>query len=268
MLSSFTEHEPIGMSLKITWKDYNARGSYDELVTPAGRPRAHARALAAYLGRLGPRQLVIRQHAAERAIVEMGITFTVYSEGQNIDRAWPFDIIPRTISAREWRLVEAGLIQRLTALNRFIDDIYHEQRIVTDGVFPREILESSTNFLPQCVGASPAHGAWAHICGSDLVRDDDGTIYVLEDNLRVPSGVSYMLENRIVTKQVFPELFRNHAILPVDDYPSQLFDTLASLSPRPLDYPEVVVLTPGGMKCRKLFSAPLRIRSKYRRVSA
>ncbi len=231
--------------MKISWKDYNARGSYDELVTPAGRPRAHARALSAYLSRLGPKQLMMRQHAAERAIVEMGITFTVYSEGQNIDRAWPFDIIPRTISAREWKSVEAGLIQRLTALNQFIDDIYHDQRIVADGIFPRDILESSTSFLPECMGASPAHGAWAHICGSDLVRDDDGTMYVLEDNLRVPSGVSYMLENRIVTKQVFPELFRNNTILPVGDYPSQLFDTLASLSPRPLDYPEVVVLTPG-----------------------
>jgi uncharacterized circularly permuted ATP-grasp superfamily protein len=231
--------------MKIRWKDYDAGRTYDELFTASGRARPHARALASYLSRLGPKPLMIRQHAAERAIVEMGITFTVYSEGQNIDRAWPFDIIPRTISAREWRRVEQGLTQRLTALNMFIDDIYHDQRILEEGVFPREIIETSGNFLEQCMGVSPAHGVWAHICGSDLVRDADGTMYVLEDNLRVPSGVSYMLENRIVTKQVFPELFRNNTILPVDDYPSQLFDTLASLSPRPLDYPEVVVLTPG-----------------------
>jgi uncharacterized circularly permuted ATP-grasp superfamily protein len=231
--------------MKISWKDYDAAGSFDELFMASGRARPHARALATHLSRLGPKQLTIRQHAAERAIVEMGITFTVYSEGQNIDRAWPFDIIPRTISAKEWRGVERGLIQRLNALNLFIDDIYHDQRIVEDGVFPREILETSGNYLRECRGVSPAHGVWAHICGSDLVRDADGTIYVLEDNLRVPSGVSYMLENRIVTKQVFPELFRNNTILPVDDYPSQLFDMLASLSPRPLDYPEVVVLTPG-----------------------
>jgi uncharacterized circularly permuted ATP-grasp superfamily protein len=231
--------------MKIRWKDYDAGRTYDELFTASGRARPHARALASHLSHLGPKQLMIRQHAAEMAIVEMGITFTVYSEGQNIDRAWPFDIIPRTISAREWQRVEQGLTQRLTALNMFIDDIYHDQRIVEDGRFPREILETSGNFLKECMGVSPAHGVWAHICGSDLVRDADGTIYVLEDNLRVPSGVSYMLENRIVTKQVFPELFRNNTILPVDDYPSQLFDTLASLSPRPLDYPEVVVLTPG-----------------------
>jgi uncharacterized circularly permuted ATP-grasp superfamily protein len=125
--------------------------------------------------------------------------------------------------------------QRVEALNLFIDDIYHDQRIVKDKVFPAELLADSKNFRPQCIGIGPPHGIWAHICGSDLVRDKDGTIYVLEDNLRVPSGVSYMLENRQVTKRVFPELFENSSILPVDDYPSQLFDMLASLSPRPPD---------------------------------
>jgi uncharacterized circularly permuted ATP-grasp superfamily protein len=175
----------------------------------------------------------------------MGVTFTVYSDGENIDRPWPFDIIPRTIAAAEWARVEAGLKQRLTALNLFIDDVYNDRRIVRDGRFPGELLESSENYLPECAGCRPAFGAWANICGIDLVRDADGTIYVLEDNLRVPSGVSYMLENRALTKQVFPELFEKARILPIDDYPSQLFDMLASLSPRPLDYPTVVVLTPG-----------------------
>ena len=231
--------------MKISWSQYDPGDAWDELLSEPGRPRAHARMVTRHLASLTPRQLSLRQAAAERAIVEMGITFTVYSEGQNIDRAWPFDIIPRVIAAAEWRKIEAGLKQRLTALNLFIDDVYNEQRILADGRFPRELIESSGNFLPQCRGVRPAHGVWAHICGSDLVRDADGTVYVLEDNLRVPSGVSYMLENRIVTKQVFPELFAHQRILPVDDYPSQLFDTLASLSPRPLDYPEVVVLTPG-----------------------
>jgi uncharacterized circularly permuted ATP-grasp superfamily protein len=231
--------------MKISWSQYDPGRAWDELLAGPGRPRPHARQLASYLASLTPKQLGRRQEAAERAIVEMGITFTVYSEGQNIDRAWPFDIIPRVIAASEWRDIEAGLKQRLTALNMFIDDIYNEQRILADGRFPRELIETSGNFLPECQGVRPAHGAWAHICGSDLVRDADGTVYVLEDNLRVPSGVSYMLENRIVTKQVFPELFAHQRILPVDDYPSLLFDTLASLSPRPLDYPEVVVLTPG-----------------------
>jgi uncharacterized circularly permuted ATP-grasp superfamily protein len=175
----------------------------------------------------------------------MGITFTVYTEGENIDRTWPFDIIPRVIPQKEWVRVEAGLVQRVIALNLFIQDLYAGQKIVADGVFPASLLKSSKNFLPQCVGVTPRHNVWAHICGSDLVRDSDGTFYVLEDNLRVPSGVSYMMENRGITKRVFPELFRKHNILPVDDYPAHLFDMLASLSPRPLDYPEIVVMTPG-----------------------
>jgi len=215
------------------------------MITAGGRARPHAREITRYLSSLSARQLAIRQAAAERAIVEMGVTFTVYSEGENIDRPWPFDIIPRAIAASEWTRVEEGLRQRLTALNLFIDDVYNERRIVRDGRFPGELLETSENYLPECEGSKPPFGAWANICGSDLVRDGDGTIYVLEDNLRVPSGVSYMLENRILTKQVFPELFEKARILPVDDYPSQLFDMLASLSPRTLDYPTVVVLTPG-----------------------
>jgi uncharacterized circularly permuted ATP-grasp superfamily protein len=135
--------------------------------------------------------------------------------------------------------------QRVAALNLFIDDVYHRQQIVTDGVFPRYIIASSKNFRRNCVGVNAAQGCWAHICGSDLVRDSDGTVLVLEDNLRVPSGVSYMIENRQVMKRVFPELFENTAILPVDDYPSQLYDMLAALSPRRERTPEVVVLTPG-----------------------
>jgi uncharacterized circularly permuted ATP-grasp superfamily protein len=176
----------------------------------------------------------------------MGITFTVYSQqGGSIDRAWPFDIIPRIIAKGEWETIEAGLKQRAQALNLFIDDIYHEQRIVKDKIFPAEILAGSKNFREQCVGINPPLGVWAHICGSDLVRDKNGTVFVLEDNLRVPSGVSYMLENRQVMKRVFPELFQEASILPVDDYPSQLYDCLAAISPRPLAQPEVVVLTPG-----------------------
>jgi uncharacterized circularly permuted ATP-grasp superfamily protein len=187
-----------------------------------------------------------RQAAAELAIKEMGISFTVYTENEGaIDRSWPFDILPRIIPKKEWDAVELGLKQRVRALNLFINDLYHDQKIIKDGVLPAEVLAESKNFRPQCVGITPKFGIWAHICGSDLVRDADGTIYVLEDNLRVPSGVSYMLENRLVTKRVFPELFEDYAPLPVDDYPNQLFDTLAELSPRRTVRPEVVVLTPG-----------------------
>jgi uncharacterized circularly permuted ATP-grasp superfamily protein len=228
------------------WKDYSVKGLYDELVAAPGKARPESDKVTRYLGTLDAEELAARQAAAEAAIKEAGITFTVYSEGGgSIDRAWPLDIVPRVMSKAEWARIEAGLKQRVRALNQFIDDVYHGQRIVKDGVFPAEILADSKNFRPQCVGVSPPLGVWAHICGSDLVRDKDGTVYVLEDNLRVPSGVSYMLENRAVMKRVFPELFEDYTILPVDDYPSQLFDTLAAVSPRPARYPEVVVLTPG-----------------------
>jgi uncharacterized circularly permuted ATP-grasp superfamily protein len=228
------------------WSDYPLPETHDELVGPGGRPRVAARALARYLANLGRDELAVRQHAADLAIKAMGITFTVYHEqGGSIDRAWPLDVVPRTIALAEWRRIEAGLRQRVTALNRFIDDVYHEQRIVADGLFPGEIIASSKNFRPRCVGVSPPLGIWAHVCGTDLVRGSDGIVYVLEDNLRVPSGVSYMIENRQVIKRVFPELFEGAAILPVDDYPSQLYDTLAALSPRKFKRPEIVVLTPG-----------------------
>ena len=231
--------------MRINWNRYDPGELYDELISTPGNPRTASRSLAKYLGSLSAQELNRRQRAAELAIEEMGITFTVYSEGENIDRAWPFDIIPRVIAAREWQRLEEGLIQRLTALNLFIHDLYNEQKIVKAKVFPKSLLQGSNNFLKQCVGAKPPYHVWAHICGTDLVRDKDGTMYVLEDNLRVPSGVSYMIENRSITKRVFPELFRRRSILPVDDYPAHLFDMLASLSPRPLDYPEIVVLTPG-----------------------
>jgi uncharacterized circularly permuted ATP-grasp superfamily protein len=175
----------------------------------------------------------------------MGISFTVYTEGGNIDRAWPFDIIPRIIELSEWRRIEDGLKQRLTALNLFINDVYNKQEILKEGIVPADLILKSRNFLEPCKGVTPPYGVWANICGSDLVRDGDGEVYVLEDNLRVPSGVSYMIENRQVTKRVFPELFEDHSILPVDEYTSQLFEMLASLSPRDLDYPEIAVLTPG-----------------------
>ena len=231
--------------MKIDWNNYQVGGFYDELIDQNGVPRPMSRELVSYLGKLSDRQLKSRQAAADRAIIEMGITFTVYSEGENIDRAWPLDIIPRVIEAGEWDHVEAGLKQRLTALNLFINDVYHDQAIMREGVVPSEILLSSKDYLSQCQGINPPFNVWAHVCGTDLVRDADGVIYVLEDNLRVPSGVSYMLENRAVTKRTFPELFGNFPIRPVDAYPHELFNTLAALSPRPLDEPEIVVLTPG-----------------------
>ncbi|UJJ31426.1 circularly permuted type 2 ATP-grasp protein [Halopseudomonas maritima] len=230
---------------KVNWDDYTSKGFYDELIKAPGQPRAEAELLCQYLADLDARELNEHKTAAEVAIQLMGITFTVYTEGSMIDRAWPFDIVPRIIPLAEWQKTDAGLKQRVQALNMFIDDLYHDQKIVKDGVVPREVLAQSVNFRPQCVGISTPHNVWAHICGSDLVRDKDGTLYVLEDNLRVPSGVSYMLENRNVTKRVMPDLFATGLIQPVDDYTAQLYDMLASLSPRPGDDPSIVILTPG-----------------------
>ena len=230
------------------WKTYNgskAGDFYDELITDTGGPRQAARQAVKLLQELSSEDMAARRGAAELAIREMGISFTIYSEGKNIDRAWPFDIIPRIIPAKEWQKVSHGLAQRSRALNCFIDDIYNRQRILADGLLPADIVLDSGNYKPQCAGVSPRFGTWAHICGTDLVRDRDGKFYVLEDNLRVPSGVSYMLENREITKRVLPELFENYSILPVDDYPSQLYSILASLSPRALRRPCIAVLTPG-----------------------
>ena len=228
----------------INWNKYESK-TYDELLAAPGIPRDAAVELVRHLAGLAADEVEDLKTTAEVAIQVMGITFTVYSDAGMIDRAWPFDIIPRIIPADEWRRTEAGLAQRVRALNMFIDDLYHDQRIVRDGVFPAELLHESVNFRPQCVGISPPNAVWAHICGSDLVRNGDGTIYVLEDNLRIPSGVSYMLENRNVSKRVLPDLFATGRILPVDDYPAQLYDMLASMSPRKGVEPSIVVMTPG-----------------------
>jgi len=219
--------------------------TWDELLGPDGTPRPAARALLDQLATLEHSELQERQTLAELDILTMGITFTVYSDGRGIDRAWPFDIIPRVIAASEWRGVEAGLKQRLRAINMFIDDLYHEQRIIADGVFPAELLEHSKNFRHECIGANPVHGVWAHISGSDLVRDADGTMYVLEDNLRVPSGVSYVLENRAISKRVFADLFARQSILPVDSYTDELNRMLVSIAPAGITNPTIAVLTPG-----------------------
>ncbi|MDD5364656.1 MAG: circularly permuted type 2 ATP-grasp protein [Gallionellaceae bacterium] len=232
--------------MAIRWGSYPVKGLHDELIQARSKSRPAAHRLCQFLRGLSDQEIEEYKAAAELAIKLMGITFTVYSDRDgSIDRSWPFDIIPRVIDRREWRQIERGLIQRVKALNLFIADLYDQQRVIKDGVFPGELLEDSVNFRPQCMGVKPPQGVWAHICGSDLVRDRDGTVYVLEDNLRVPSGVSYMLENRQVMKRVFPDLFENENILPVDDYPSKLYDMLASLSPRRVAKPVVAVLTPG-----------------------
>ncbi len=231
--------------MEIAKDEYASHTAYDELLDRDLKPRPAAQHLFEYLNSLNEDELAKRRQAVDATIMAMGITFTVYSEAGNIDRVWPFDPVPRVMGRKEWESIQAGLKQRLRALNMFISDLYNEQRIIKDGVFPADVLEGSGNFRPQCVGITPRFGVWAHICGTDLVRDKDGTVYVLEDNLRVPSGVSYMLENRQIMKRIFPEVFRTTNILPVDDYPTQLYQMLASLSPRGNEQPVIAVLTPG-----------------------
>jgi uncharacterized circularly permuted ATP-grasp superfamily protein len=232
--------------MRIDLSGYDPGEFYDETMASKNRARSYCKELVKLFRKMDENELSARQSAAELAIKEMGISFTVYSaKNGTIDRDWPFDIVPRIIPTSEWNLIEAGLKQRVKALNLFINDLYHEQNIIKDKVFPPEVLADSKNFRQQCVGVTPVAGIWAHICGSDLVRDVNGTVYVLEDNLRVPSGVAYMLENREVTKRIFPELFKSYAPLPISDYPTQLHDMLASISPRKVKRPEIVVLSPG-----------------------
>lgn len=220
-------------------------GCFDELVEQDGSARPQATAVARFISKHGATELCRRQQLLDQTISTMGVYFTLYADGNNIDRAWPLDVMPRTISSREWHQTSAGLKQRLQALNLFINDLYHQQKILKDGIVPAELVLPSRNFLAPCQGISPPYGVWANICGTDLVRDEHGRFLVLEDNLRVPSGVSYMLENRTVMKRVFPELFADSTIYPVDDYPHELWKMLASLSPRQGDIPTIVVLTPG-----------------------
>ena len=228
------------------FQNYPATAAFDEVLDGSGQPRHGTRRVGELLTRLGLDELRSRQSAAEATIRALGITFTIYSQSEDIDRQWPFDIIPRVIAQREWDAISLGLEQRLRALNQFIDDIYNQQRVVKAGVFPGELLASSKNYLQACRGVHPKFGVWAHICGTDLVRDKDGTVYVLEDNLRIPSGVSYMLENRAVTKRVFPELFAEQRILPVDGYPGRLYAMLQAMAPDSVPLPKVVLLTPGS----------------------
>ena len=224
---------------------YDPEGFFDEMFGGEHRPRPSARALVQFIDALPEGELLRRQRSAERALLNMGITFNVYGDGAGTERIFPFDLVPRIVSASEWNTIERGLKQRILALNLFLDDIYHDQRIIKDGVVPCDVVNSARALRPQCVGLTPPHGIWCHITGTDLVRHDDGQVYVLEDNLRCPSGVSYVLENRNVMKRTFPGVFESSRIRPVNDYPSRLREMLEYLAPGGVDRPRVVVLTPG-----------------------
>ena len=225
--------------------DYDLGGFFDETVGEDRRPRPACARLCERVAQLEPGDLARRQRAAETAMRRLGITFSVYGDARGKERIIPFDILPRVIEADEWARVERGLKQRIEALDRFIADCYGDQQILKDGVVPREVVETGENFKRPCVGLKPPRGVWCHVTGTDLVRDSDGTLYVLEDNLRVPSGVSYVLQNRRLMKQTFPQLFGGGDIRQVDDYPGRLLDCLNWLCEGRTENPVAAVLTPG-----------------------
>ncbi len=225
--------------------DYDTGGFYDEMFDPEGRPRPGNEAVVNRFRELSLEELMTRQHAAEKALLKMGITFSVYGDEQGTERIFPFDIVPRIIPQNEWVIMEAGLKQRVQALNLFIDDVYHDRKIIRDGIIPDELICSASGFRRECLGLKPPGGVWCHITGTDLVRGGDGRFYVLEDNLRCPSGVSYVLENRVVMKRSFPRAFDAARVMPVSDYPNRLLELLQNLAPQRGDKPVVAVWTPG-----------------------
>lgn len=218
--------------------------AYDEMRN-ADNFRPPYELLKNYLQRFSATSFQEKEALANDLFLSQGITFTVYKDDKGIERIFPFDILPRIITAVEWKHIEAGIKQRLTALNRFLNDVYHEQQIVKDNIIPAGLIASCPHYNREVFGIKVPHEIYVHISGIDLIRGADGDFYVLEDNLRTPSGVSYMLENREVTKRIFPELLSSNKVKSVTDYPIILHKILLSLAPRQISNPTVVLLTPG-----------------------
>ncbi|MBK9605549.1 MAG: circularly permuted type 2 ATP-grasp protein [Betaproteobacteria bacterium] len=219
--------------------------AYDEMRMPDGTVRSQYAFFADWLDRTSPERIKQKRGEAERAFHRLGITFAVYGEDAGTERLIPFDIIPRIVPAVEWQMLEAGLRQRVTALNMFLTDVFHDRNIVKAGVMAEERILGNAQYRPEMMGMNVPAGIYAHIAGIDLVRAGEGEYYVLEDNLRVPSGVSYMLENRKMMMRLFPELFSTQLIAPVEHYPDLLLENLRGVSPTTDEQPTVAILTPG-----------------------
>jgi uncharacterized circularly permuted ATP-grasp superfamily protein len=225
-------------------RSYEHHGFFDEMFTSGGDVRDHYRGLFEQLAAVSPEDFEARRRAADLSFLHQGVTFTVYSEDEGIERVFPFDLVPRVIPAAEWLHLERGLHQRVRALNLFLHDVYHDQRILADRRIPADLVLGARHFRPEMMGVDVPLDVYAHVVGSDLVRDHDGAYYVLEDNLRSPSGVSYMLENRRALKRSFASLFGRYRVRPIEHYPQALLATLRALAPA-IDDPCVVLLTPG-----------------------
>ncbi len=229
----------------LSFENYETDGFYDELFQADGSPRACALPLISRINELAPEEILRRQRAAEASFLTNGITFAVYGDERGADKIIPFDIIPRIIEPEDWTRLETGLKQRTHALNLFLSDIYGERKCVRDKVVPESLVSTCSAYRPQMQGFTPPRGVWAHITGTDLVRDKDGAFYVLEDNMRCPSGASYVLQNRQILKRTFPQVFARCSIRPVDEYCAKLRAALEYMAPDSAQSPKAVVLTPG-----------------------
>ncbi len=227
------------------FQGYDTGGFFDEMFAAPGEVRPHYRALLKRYQEMGGGEYERKQALADKSFLTQGITFTVYSDDRGTERIFPFDLIPRIIPAKEWEHLERGLVQRMTALNLFLKDVYNEQRIVKEGVIPEHYIRTAAHFRPEFMGFRVPRDIYIHICGTDLIRDKDGRYLVLEDNGRTPSGVSYVLTNRQAMKRVFPKLFGKYEVRPVDEYPQHLLSMLHYIAPGGHPDPTIVLLTPG-----------------------
>lgn len=224
---------------------YDPGAFFDELLGRKGDADPYLATIRERLGRLDLPDLRSRADDAERELYNLGITFLIMSETEAVDRILPFDLIPRIVTAEEWRHLNAGVLQRVEALNLFLHDVYHDQKILKDGIVPRDLVLGNENFAPQMMGLDVPFGTYVHILGVDLVRDGEGVFRVLEDNCRVPSGVSYVVENRHMMQRAFPDLISNIGVRPVDNYGVKLLEAMSEIAPPGISDPQVVLLSPG-----------------------
>lgn len=238
---------PATTAVSRLWTNYLAHPiAWDELFNRDGEPHDHCESLVNWLGQLDVADFRERRQNADLVFINQGITFSVYADRRGVEKIFPFDLIPRPIAAHEWKPLEAGLLQRIQAINLFLYDVYHDRRILREGLIPEDLVLKSKCYRPEMIGFEPPGKQYVHICGTDLVRDQHGQFLVLEDNGRTPSGVSYVLENRVVMKKVFAKLFQQCKVRRVEDYPQRLREALLSVAPPSAgDSPTMVLLTPG-----------------------
>ena len=243
---SRTKSSPGAAMPPASFKNYATGEFYDEMMEPDGRVRPHYEHFSQHFETVSPEEFEAKRTAVDLSFLRQGVTFNVYGDSQGMERIFPFDLVPRIIPASEWEHLEAGLIQRITALNLFLHDIYHEQNIIKDGTIPAHYVMSAKHFRREFMNIKVPRDIYIHVCGTDIIRDDKGQYLVLEDNARCPSGVSYVLENRRALKRTFPEIFEAGGVRPVEHYAQELLKVLQHTAPSGVAHPTVVVLTPGA----------------------